>query len=293
MADQSRPWKKRILRGLGYLLVAVAAYLIALWQLLPYAEVGRRVEADLRSRGVGLEIQGLGPGSFLGCSADSVDLFSPDLPDLRWQLTDVDLHLLPQHLLTGERAAELQADTLGGVLETTALWRNPPFLDANWHDLQLSKVPLPAAIQELPLAGQTSGSLRTTVDPTNLTRADGTLEAQLQGVRIGAGKVQGIPVPELQLGDGTLSIRIAEGKVEVSAAEFKNGDLEISFTGSVLLREDLPRSLVNGILTLRPSEQAAKDLALAFALFPGAKGSDGRYTARVRGSLGAPRLLKR
>ena len=292
MADHS-PWKKRILHGSGYLLVALTAYLIALWQLLPYAEVGRRVEADLRAQGIGVEIQGLGPGSFLGCSASTVNLFNPELPDLRWQLTNVDLRLLPQRLLTGERAAGLRAVTLGGVLETTALWQNPPLLDARWRDLQLSRLTLPTPIQELPVVGQTSGSLRTTIDPSNPSRADGTLEAQLQGVRIGAGKVQGIPVPEVQLGDGTLSVRVADGKVEVAAAEFKNGDLEISFTGSVLLREDLPRSLVNGILTLRPSEQAAKDLALAFALFPGAKGSDGRYTARVRGSLGAPKLLKR
>ena len=69
--------------------------------------------------------------------------------------------------------------------------------------------------------------------------------------------------------------------------------LATNLTGSVLLREDLTRSLVNGILTLRPNEQTARDLGLLFALFPGGKGSDGRYTARVRGSLGAPRLLKR
>ncbi len=50
---------------------------------------------------------------------------------------------------------------------------------------------------------------------------------------------------------------------------------------------------MNGVLSLRPNPRLAQELALVFAVFPGAKASDGRYTARVRGSLGAPRLLAR
>ena len=286
-------WRRRLLRSSGYLTLFLATYLVALWQLLPYQEIGHRLEAALHAQGIGAEVRGLGPGSVLGCAADALTLYPTDLPDLRWQLTGLNLRPLPQHLLSGEAAVALSAGSLGGQIEATALWQQHPQIDVRWQDLLLTDLPLPPAADGLPLAGRVSGTLQGAADPANPARANGALQAELRDVAIGAGKVQGIPVPAVRLGDGALRVRTADGKVEIETAEFKNGDLELSFTGSVILRDDLSRSLVNGMLTLRPNEQAAKDLALLFALFPGPKGSDGRYTARVRGSLGAPRLLKR
>ena len=292
MAD-SPSWRRRLLRSGGYLTLFLVTYLVALWQVLPYEEVGHRVEAALRTQGIGAEVRGLGPGGVLGCAADALTLYPLDLPDLRWQLTGLNLRLLPQRLLTGEGAVALSGASLGGQIEATAQWQQPPRIDVRWQDLLLAELPLPPAADGLLLTGRVSGTLQADADPASPTRADGTLQAELRDVAIGAGKVQGIPVPAVRLGDGALRVRTADGKMEIEDAEFKNGDLEFSFTGSVILRDDLPRSLVNGMLTLRPNEQAAEDLALLFALFPGPKGSDGRYTARVRGSLGGPRLLKR
>jgi type II secretion system protein N len=292
MAD-TPTWRRRLLRGGGYLTLALAVYLLALWQLLPYEEMGRRLEAVLRARGIGAEVRGLGPGNLLGCTADTLTLYPLDLPDQRWQLSGLDLRPLPRHLLRGDPAATLSGTFLGGRVEATALWQTPPRIDARWQNLSLAEVPLPPAADGLPLMGRVSGTLQADADSATLARGDGALEANLRDVAIGAGSVRGIPVPAVRLGDGALRVRTADGKMEVEAAEFQNGDLECSFTGSLILRDDLPRSLVNGLLTLRPNQQAAQDLALLFALFPGPKGSDGRYTARVRGSLGAPRLLKR
>lgn len=175
----------------------------------------------------------------------------------------------------------------------TGLWQQPPRLDAAWTDVQLAQIPLPPEWAELPLAGLLSGTVQFAAAPDSPIRGDGVMQTTLRDVAVGAGKVQGIPVPAVRLGDGLVQLRMADGKLEIETAEFKNGDLELTFTGNVILREDLPRSLVNGMLSLRPNEQVAQDLALLFALFPVPKDSDGRYTARLRGNLGAPRLVKR
>jgi type II secretion system protein N len=112
-------------------------------------------------------------------------------------------------------------------------------------------------------------------------------------VSIRGGKAYGIKVPEVAMGDGRVRVSAEEGKIDVEGVTFEGGDLGVDFKGSLLLREDVSRSLINGVLSLRPSDKVAKELAMLFALFPTAKASDGRYTARVRGSLDSPRLLKR
>jgi len=286
-------WPRRLLLCLGYVALALTFYLVALWRLLPYAELSNRAEATLRAQGIGAELSGLGTASLFGVAADSLTLYLPEEPERRWELTSLRFNLLPRRLLSGETAAAVRSTTLGGELELTGLWQQPPRLDAEWTDVQLALLPLPPEWAALPLAGLLSGTVQFAADLGSPTRGDGVLHTTLRDVTVGAGKVQGIPVPAVRLGDGTLLLRMADGKLEIETAEFKNGDLELSFTGNVILREDLPRSLVNGMLSLRPNEQVAQDLALLFALFPAPKDSDGRYTARLRGNLGAPRLIKR
>ncbi|HSH70718.1 MAG TPA: type II secretion system protein GspN, partial [Deferrisomatales bacterium] len=153
-------WRRRLLRGSGYLALVVVTYLVALWQLLPYEEVGHRIEAALRTRGVGAEVEGLGPGGVLGCAADAVTLYPAELPDLRWQLTGMNLRLLPQGLLTAEPAVALDGATLGGQIEATARWQQPPRIDVRWQDLLLAKLPLPPAAEGLLLTGRVSGTLQ-------------------------------------------------------------------------------------------------------------------------------------
>ena len=84
MAD-ALSWRQRLLRGTGYLALVLATYLVALWQLLPYEEIGYRVEAALRAQGIGAEVRALGPGGVLGCVADTLNLYPVDQPDLLWR----------------------------------------------------------------------------------------------------------------------------------------------------------------------------------------------------------------
>lgn len=284
---------RRTLLGILYTVFTLAVYVVGLWLLFPYPELARNVEDRLRSEGVEVAIQNLGPGTFPGIAARRVTFRPAPESEWKFELADARLRLPPTRLVRGDRALELTARVLGGTLEALARRGPRDRIEATWEDLDLSRLSLPHDLQELTLLGQISGSLDAEVDPAAPAQVSGTLRASISRLKIGPGKAKGVPVPEIALGEGKILATSQEGKVEVETAQLTGGDLGVEFKGNLLLREDPARSPVNGLLSLLPNEKASKDLALLFAVFPGAKGSDGRFTARLSGSLAAPRLRRR
>lgn len=293
MAEKSG-WKGRLVRVAGYVLFVAVIYGVGVLWLFPYPELGRYLEARARPLGVELGIEGLRSGWLPGVKARRMRLASTREPATALELQDVRVTIPPTRWLRGDPAVEVQARTLGGTVDALYRVQDPPRVEARWEGISLAEVPRSPAFAELPLAGSSTGVLDAEVDPKQgPERLTGQVEATIQRAGLGPGKAQGFPVPEIDLGNGTFKISAQAGKVEVETAEFDGGDLGIDFKGNVLLRQDLPRSLINGVLSLRPNEKAAQELALVFAMFPGSRASDGRYTGRLRGTLGEPRLLKR
>jgi len=280
-------------RGIGYALFTVAAFTLFLWWLLPYAEIARNVEARLEAEGVSAEIAGLGPGVFPGMRARSVRVGSPGGSEVGLEFQDVRAGVPLLGLVRGQVAVQFRASTLGGTLQGKVSLGGKHDVSAVWEGIELSRLPLPPEAAELPLAGRSAGEIEGVVDAGNPMQSSGRAEVRFQAVKLGAGKAAGFPVPEILLGNGRIKVAGEGGKLEVESGSFEDGDLGIEVSGNVLLRPDYARSLVNGMLSLRPNEKAAQELALLFAVFPGGRASDGRYTARVRGTLGAPRLLAR
>lgn len=292
MAEQSRR-KRRVLLGALYGLFTLAVYVAATLWLFPYPELSRYLEARLRPLGVEFRVDGLGPGLLPGLRARQVQVASAADPTRVLQLTDVRLTTPLSRWIRGEAAVELDADTLGGRIETLYRQRARPLVEATWEGIDLAKAPKPPELAEFPVTGNASGHVEAEADLENPERLTGQIEATIQGVRLGPGKLRGFPVPEINLGNGTFRVSSQSGKVEIENAAFDGGDLGVDLRGNVLLRQDISRSLINGLLSLKPDEKASKDLALVFAVFPGSRSSDGRYTGRLRGTLGEPRLLKR
>jgi len=286
-------WQGRTARGLGYALFTLGVFLLSLWWVLPYPELARNLEQRLLDQAVTARIEGLGPGIFPGVRARKVRVAPADAPEWGLDFNDPTLTIPLLSLFQGSPALVVETRTLGGEAHTRLGLTGPRRTATTWTGLDLSRIKLPPALSELPLTGRGAGQLDAVLDPANPLLSEGRLELTFQDVKLGAGKAMGFPVPEVGLGNGRIRLASEGGKLEVESAVFEDGDLGIEFTGSVLLRPEAARSLVNGVLSLRPNERIAQELALVFAVFPGAKASDGRYTARVRGTLGAPRLLAR
>lgn len=286
------PLRRRILKGLGYALFTVAVFLLSLWWLLPYPELALSLERQLAARGVAARIEGLGPGTFPGVRARKVRVAPLEHPAWGIDLHDARVGAPLFGLLRGSPSIGLAALTLGGELTGQVLLAGTPRTSLAWQGVDLSRLRPPPGTWELPLSGRFSGQVDAVLQP-DPTQTSGRAELVFQGARIGAGTAWGFPVPEVGLGTGRVRLSADGGKLEVESAVFEDGDLGVELSGSVLLRPDASRSLVNGLLSLRPDERLSRELGLLFAVFPGARGSDGRYTARIRGTLGAPRLLAR
>ncbi len=284
---------RKLALGAAYALLFLVAFVFFLWRSLPYRDIASALAGRLERRGIGVELAGLGPGALLGVRAGRVRITPPGAPVT---LAFAEAEAWPEwtRLVRGDPAVRFRSRFAGGTLEGTLGAASPAFLELTWDGVALDRIPKPPPWHELPLAGTSRGSLAVDDLRARLVEATVSARASFSAVRLGPGKVRGVPVPEVALGDGAVDLRIAEGKADVREARFQGGDLEVLLNGaSVLLRRPLGRSLVNGMITLAPNEKAREDLALLFALFPGAPGSDGRYTARIRGSLQAPRLLRR
>ncbi len=287
--NRRSPW---LLIPAAALLFAVV-YAATLWRGFPYPELARNAEARLRRQGIPAKIEGLGPGPFPGLSARKVTLGpTEDLPGAV-ELTEVRMRLSLGRLFSGRVVVEGTATGLGGDLGATYPLTGRGVVAATWSGIDLGDLPRGAALAGLPVAGRTSGEAEVTLPVATPDTLEGRATATLSAVQLGSGAVYGLPVPQLLLGTGRLRLVAADGRLEIEEADFEGGDLGIEFAGTVTLREDAARTQVNGVLSLTPNEKAARELGLAFALFPGVQGSDGRYTARLRGSLAAPRLVKR
>jgi type II secretion system protein N len=284
--------RRRILKGLGYTLFTAAVFLVSLWWLLPYPELAHSLERQLAAQGVAARIEGLGPGTFPGVRARKVRVAPAQSPEWGIDLHEARVGAPLLALLRANPTIELAALSLGGEVTGQVTLARTPKTTLAWQGVDLSRLRPPPGAWELPLSGRFSGQLDAVLLP-DPTQTSGRAELVFQGARIGSGMAWGFPVPEVGLGTGRVRLSADGGKLEVESAVFEDGDLGVELSGSVLLRPDASRSLVNGLLSLRPDERLSRELGLLFAVFPGARGSDGRYTARIRGTLGAPRLLAR
>lgn len=289
----ARGLRSRALRVLGYAAFTAAVFLVSLWQVFPYGALARRAEQALRRPELAVRIEGLGPGRFPGWAARRVRLEMGPGASTVLEFQDVRAAVPLMALVRGRGVVEFEGRTMGGTVRGTAQLPDARSVTAAVQGVDLSRVPLPEGAKDLALSGTLTGQLELAIDRSAPEQSSGRLESTLREVRVGEGKVGGIPVPAVHLGDGRVRAASEAGKLEVESIAFENGDLGVEFSGSVLLRADAARSLVNGMLSLQPNEKASQDLALLFAIFPGPRGSDGRYTARVRGSLAAPRLVTR
>lgn len=293
MARSTGGGKGRVAKGVGYVFFTLIVYVLCVLWLLPYPEISRALEVRARGEGVALQIEDLGPSIPPGLKARRVRVSTPTAPELAVTLEEPHIGLPLVELVRGAKVFDFDASTLGGRISARYRLGERPTVRAQWEGLLLDRLPKADAWAELPLSGTVAGTLEAELDPANPERVSGKIDADLEQIKVGAGKARGFPVPELNLGKGRLKVSAQAGKVEIEAAEVEGGDLGIDFKGNILLRQDMQRSLINGVLSLQPSEKTAEDLALLFAVFPGTRSSDGRYTGRVRGSLGAPMVYKR
>lgn len=274
---------------LGTVALALLVFLVALRYLFPYVEIAHWVEAKLRTAGFEAKVEGLGPGSLAGVEARSIALSASGVTDRKTQLRDVSLHVSLLSLLRFRPTAVLEAEGMGGTVRAVVALRAPMEMEAQWQDLDLTRAPLPPELYSLGLGGRFTGTVQATI-PGALPGAaglTGTLDGRITNAHLGPGNLHGLPLPGVSLGTGQLQMRAQQGRIQVQAARFAGGNLDLSFTGRIDLARGESPSAVEGLLSLQPRGRTEDDLGFLLGFFPGPRSSDGTYSAHLGGSLGA------
>lgn len=268
---------------------AAGVFLLSLRYLFPYADVAHWIESRCRSAGYEAHVEALGPGPLLGVRAPRMTIAPADDPERKTELRNVTVRLSVASLLRLRPRAVVEADAMGGSLETGVTLREPRQVEARWQDLDLNRAPFAPGVYALGLGGRFTGTMQATLPPRGAGAGAlaGSLEGRIAGARLGPGSLHGLPLPGVSLGAGSLQLKAVKGRVEVSTARFEGGNLDLSFAGDVALAQGQQPAAVQGLLTVRPRGRTEEDLGFLLAFLPGPRASDGTYAARVSGSPGA------
>jgi type II secretion system protein N len=284
-------WK--ILRPLGYIVLALVVFVLSLWWIFPYDEAARGLEAKLAARGLEVKIEHLHPGFLLTLDADSIHVS-------RWQDEPLDITLGPTSvspllspLFSGKLGVSVETQSFGGIGNARVELPNPQSVDIQWKDLDLSKI-LPVVAPQIPSPqGRSDGSITLGMPATNLTRLRGTMNAEFRQLAFGPGAIGGFPAPHIALGSGPVQMEALNGRIRVTNTKFSGGDLDISLDGNMILAAPVQRSALDATVTLRPSAKSEGELGLLFGLLAPTKSPDGSFTAKLKGTLSSPYVQSR
>ena len=296
MADLTFLARYPLLRRLLLPVAFVVAFVVFLLLTFPYDTLARRIEAEAQAGGTDITIGSLGPSGLGGLRARDIKVHLPQapggeaLPDLRLDRADLNPDLLP--LLLRRTSFSFLLEGYGGSARGHAALSNDPknpgltSLKLDARDVDLATLPL----KEL-LGLEPAGKLTLKLDLPALIpveAANGSLQLTLEGAGIGAGAVQGIPIPKTSLGKVEGSVAIEKGLARVEKTTARGGDIDADVDGSVHLRPLISLSQADLHVRFKPADKWLDANAMikgAMGLIQNAKQPDGSFLFTFTGPM--------
>lgn len=290
---------RRSLKIVGYVGFALAALFVSFYFTFPAQAVGQRLASELQQRShgkVSFAFADVSPFRLSGVAAEGVKVSlqreGGEPLDLEVDALRARLRLLPLLLLRTALSAELQAGE--GVISADLAMKGDAYdvaLDVD--GLDFAAPPILPKLAGFPFGGQLSaqGSASTAA---GLQKASGELELRVDKASLGPGTVQGFTAPAVGLGDLRANLEMKDGKLRITKFEQSGGQLEVSLSGDVTLRQSLSASSLDVCLQFKFTDQAFLDKnaklksALQLAEVRFQKDSKGFLNLPLRGTLGHP-----
>jgi type II secretion system protein N len=227
------------------------------------------------------------------------------------------VQILP--LLIGNVRINFSAEAFGGTIDGSApLGAGGGEVEVEFASLNLRDIgPLQQMLQGIPLSGLATGALTLAPKDGKFRKADGTLNAQIDAVKIGGkrkgedGKtedvmeLQGVALPSVSLGNLIIEASAKDGLLTIDDFGTKGRDFELFGEGKVRLHESWDRAKADLYLKFKftDSYREKSDAAASLLGKPGdkfepaieiaprspfkrAKTDDGYYRFHVSGPLG-------
>lgn len=160
---------------------------------------------------------------------------------------EVYARISPISLLLGKVVLNFSAEGFGG--ELSGSFENSPAatkLSVQLDDINPGELPGVPELLQLPLSGKLSGHVDLTLTEGKYSMADGTVDLQIEELKLADGKtkVRGLlALPEIDAGTLTLKATATQGRVDIEEFTVKGTDLEATAEGKLRLRDKLETSM--------------------------------------------------
>lgn len=221
-------------------------------------------------------------------------------------------------LLTGDVKIDFDAEAFGGTLEgTVPAMAGAGDVDVKFDGVQLGRItPLADLLEGIPVFGLASGQVQLTPREKKFSKADGRIEIQIAGLKLGKKikneegqfedvvAIQGMSVPSIQAGTLVIQGDVANGLLTFSEFTGRGRDFELVGEGKLKLSDIWDRSTIDAFLKFKFTDEyrGSSDATIALLGKPGASGrplvempgsplgrakaEDGFYRFQLKGPLG-------
>jgi type II secretion system protein N len=285
-----------ILKYVGYAAFALFAFVVCLYLTFPWDSAKGRALGELsKATGTKITADKLEPNWVTGVEAEGVKIHLKKSPDpIEIATLKARAHVLT--LLGGGVGATLEMPIAKGNVEADfSDDASDMEVDAIVKGVELALVPGLRDAIGLPLAGSLDAEIDLKLAKDDVKKSTGEITLKGRGLEIlKGGKVSGFPVPELAVGDLDWKIPVKKGKLLLQKQEVKGENLELLLDGEITLNKAFSRSVLNLVVSFKPTDAFLKKEPLLGALLQNirsAKGTDGFYSYAMTGSIKHPRFF--
>jgi type II secretion system protein N len=128
--------------------------------------------------------------------------------------------------------------------------------------------PLVALFDEGQITGRLSASISMEGRGNPFRTGRGSGELTLQTGALEGAKISGFTLPDLHSCSGSAALRLREGRLEISELQATCDEIELAGGGQLVLREELPNSVLNVKLSPQPGSAPSKEVSALMPLIP-------------------------
>ena len=302
------PRARRLVKWIGYPLLAIVSFLFALQMTFPYGRLKQKIKDALASKYI-VEMQvdrGWMPGTVI---FDHVKLTSrqvkPDDKVTTIQIDKITAHLGLFAMLGGTASVDFDVKIGGGDISgNVAMTSSRTKIDLEIEQVSSEAVPGLADAVGLPMGGRLNGSATFDLPAgdwrqaeadvklscsVNCTVGDGVAKIQMKP-RPGQPSAGGLTVPKLMLGQWKAELVIAKAKIDLKTLDVKSDDGEVYVDFHAAVQRSLSESTVTqGCIKFKGSEALAKREKVFYNgldVTGAPLGPDGYHYLKLAGTLG-------
>ena len=284
---------KKVLYAVIFIHLGVFLFILFLYIGFPYETLKRRIIGELEAKTpFRYEIEEIRPHPLLGLTFKNVVIYasvdSKKVKVLSVEQFRITLSLLP--LLWRRVHLRLWGEVLEGTVEGEfSKSGGPGELMLSGKDVNLQRIHILREIVGVEMGGILKGKTMVTLGGEGISEKFGSAEFLISEAMLSRLPLPG--VAPLRVGHIQGNIELKRGKVTIKRLASSGGDLNGQVLGNILLNSDLPKSLLNLRITIKPSAKFDPRYRMLLSLLGWQGKTKGIYAFSLKGTLLRPRLV--